>query len=89
MHGTPKIRRLLNTARGQIEGILKMIEADRDCLEISSQLLATQSILKKVNTEILCGHLSHCVKESFEHDSEKVKQEKMEEFVLLLNKLIK
>lgn len=89
MHDNPKVKRLLNTARGQIEGVLKMIETDRDCLEISSQLLATQSILKKVNIEILRGHLSHCVKESFEHDSEVIKQEKMEEFVLLLNKIIK
>ena len=36
--------RLLKTARGQIDGILDMIEQDRYCIDISNQLLATQSI---------------------------------------------
>ena len=42
-----KTIRLLKTARGQIEGIIKMIEEERECIDISSQILATQSILKK------------------------------------------
>ena len=86
---TKKLVRLLKTARGQVDGIIKMIEEDRACIDISSQLLATQSILKKVNVEILSNHLSGCIKESIEHDSEKVKREKLEEVVSLLNKMIK
>lgn len=41
------ITRLLKTARGQLDGILKMVEDDRYCIDISNQILATQSILKK------------------------------------------
>ena len=41
-----QITRLLKTARGQIDGILKMVEEDRYCLDVSNQLMATQSILK-------------------------------------------
>ena len=37
-----KIRRLIYTARGQLDGILKMVEEDRYCVDISNQLLATQ-----------------------------------------------
>ena len=44
-----QVTRLLKTARGQIDGILKMIEEDRYCLDVSHQLMATQSILKKAN----------------------------------------
>ncbi len=88
-HNTQNLSRLLKTARGQIDGILKMIEEDRDCVEISSQISAAQSILKKVNIEILSSHLSHCVKESFEHDNEQEKQSKIDEFVTLLNKVMK
>lgn len=40
------ILRLLRTARGQIDGIMKMVEEDRYCMDISNQLLATQSVLK-------------------------------------------
>lgn len=84
-----KVKRLLKTAKGQIDGILKMIEEERYCVDISAQISATQSILKKVNIEILSNHLTHCIREAFEHDSEKDKQEKLDEFVLLLNKIMK
>ena len=48
-----KVERLLKTARGQLDGILKMVEEDRYCMDISNQLLATQSILHRVNREII------------------------------------
>ncbi len=40
--------RLLKTAKGQIEGIMKMMEEDRYCVDISNQIMATSSILCKV-----------------------------------------
>ena len=39
-----KIARLLKTAQGQLEGILKMVEEDRYCLEISGQIMAADEI---------------------------------------------
>ena len=39
------ISRLLKTARGQIDGILKMVEDDRYCMDISNQVMATEAIL--------------------------------------------
>ena len=78
-----KLTRLLKTVRGQIDGLIKMIEDDRYCIDIS------QSMLKKVNLEILKGHISHCVKESFESNDEKDKQAKIDEVVNVLGKIIK
>ena len=79
-----KVNRLLKTARGQIDGILKMVEEDRYCIDISNQLLATKSIINKVNSEILKAHLENCVKDAFlEGDAEK----KIDEIVNLLKKL--
>ena len=82
-----KILRLLKTVRGQIEGLIKMIEDKRACIEISNQLLASESILKKINLDILKGHFSHCIKESFEKGEDTDK--KMEEVIAVLDKLIK
>ncbi|MFR1671866.1 MAG: metal-sensing transcriptional repressor [Candidatus Gastranaerophilaceae bacterium] len=84
-----KLTTLLRTARGQIEGILKMIEEDRECMDVSTQLLATQSILKKVNMEILSCHISHCVRETFEKSDEAKKQEEIAEIIKIINKLSK
>ena len=56
-----KITRLLKTARGQIDGILKMIDENRYCIDVSNQIMACQAILSKVNKEVLHAHISSCV----------------------------
>ena len=79
-----KHTRLLKTARGQIDGILKMIDEDRYCLDVSHQLMATQSILKKANRMVLKAHMDCCVREAVESgDPEK----KLEELAVLLDQL--
>lgn len=50
-HGS--VERKLKIARGQIDGILQMIENDRYCVDISNQLLATQALLKSANQQIV------------------------------------
>ena len=79
-----QVLRLLKTARGQIDGILKMVEEDRYCLDVSNQLMATQSILKKANRMVLKGHMDHCVREAVENGNP---EEKLEELARLLDKL--
>ena len=81
-----KVGTLLKTARGQIDGILNMIEEDRYCVDISNQLLATQSILHRVNREIIHAHLQHCVKESLGGEES---GQKIEELMALFDKLAK
>ena len=58
-----KVMRLLKTARGQIDGLIRMVEEDRYCIDISNQLLATQAILRSINREILHDHLNSCVRQ--------------------------
>lgn len=81
-----QVTRLLKTAKGQIEGILKMVEDDRYCIDISNQILAAESILKKVNKEIISAHMQNCVKESFESGNPK---EKIDEIITIINKMSK
>ena len=80
-----KVARMLKTARGQIDGILNMMDEDRYCLDISQQVMACQSLLARVNREILTAHLTHCVKNA-KTDAER--EEKAEELTALLGKLI-
>ena len=60
-----KVLNLLKTSRDQIEGIIKMVEDDRYCVDISKQILAVQAQLKKANLQILEQHIKHCVKKRF------------------------
>ena len=83
-----KTLRLLKTVRGQIDGLIKMIEENRYCIEISTQLMASQSILKKINLDILKGHLNHCIKESI-NKTEAERDKKIAELITVLDKLMK
>ncbi len=80
------VNRLLKTAAGQIEGIIKMVDDDRYCIDISVQIFAVQAILKKANLEIIKVHMQMCVKEAFEKGNE---EEKINEIIDLIDKLNK
>lgn len=80
------VLRFLKTARGQLDGIIKMVEEDRYCIDISQQVMATGAILTRVNKEILSAHLKHCVKEA---DNDQEREEKIDEFVSTLGKILK
>lgn len=76
----------LKTSKGQIEGIINMIEDGRYCIDISNQMVAAQSLLKKANLLILKQHLNHCVKDAFLNDGG---DEKVDEIIALLSRLLK
>lgn len=78
------VSRKLKIARGQLDGILRMVEDDRYCVDISTQLLATQALLKKVNQEILQAHIRSCVKDALKTDTP---NPKLEEALALLEKM--
>ena len=80
------ILRLIKTARGQLDGIVRMVEEDRYCMDIAHQLMATEAILNRVNRDILSAHLKHCVKTA---ESEEAREEKIDELIELLGKIIK
>lgn len=84
-----KVMRLLKTARGQLDGLIKMVEDDRYCVDISNQLMATQAILRSADKEIIRAHLSGCVKEAFEKDDETDKNQKIEEIIGMIDKMAK
>ncbi len=76
----------LKTVKGQLDGIIKMIEDDRYCIDVSNQIMASYALLKKANLQVLEGHLNHCVAESF--NSQENSEEKIKEVVSLLQRMI-
>lgn len=77
---------MLKTARGQLDGILKMVEEDRYCIDISQQVMATEALLNRVNREILKAHLEGCVKQAATAGD---RETKIEELVSTLDKILK
>jgi CsoR family transcriptional regulator, copper-sensing transcriptional repressor len=75
----------LKTSKGQIEGIIKMIEEERYCVDVSNQIFAAQALLRKANMLILKQHIHHCVKDAVKHDNG---DEKIDEIIELLSKVM-
>ena len=80
------VLRLLKTARGQMDGIIRMVEEDRYCIDISQQLMATEALLGRVNREIMTAHLKHCVNTA---QTQEEREQKIDELVAMLGKILK
>ncbi len=78
-----EVKKYLTMAKGQIEGILKMVNDDRYCIDISHQLLASIAMLKKTNDIVLKAHLQSCVKDTLTDEGVK----KIEEIFSLMRRL--
>lgn len=52
----------LNRVAGQVQGIARMIEEDRYCIDVLNQVQAVKSALAKAESEILKRHASSCVR---------------------------
>ena len=79
------ISRSIKIARGQLDGILRMIEEDRYCMDISQQLLAVDALVRRANKEVLTAHLKHCVEQA---DTPQERAQKVDELVAALGKLL-
>jgi CsoR family transcriptional regulator, copper-sensing transcriptional repressor len=76
---------LIKTARGQMDGIVRMIEEDRYCIDVSKQVLSVVALLKKANLVVIRQHLDTCVKDAVREDKG---EEKIEEIASILEKYL-
>lgn len=60
----PALTKRLNRASGQIGGITKMIDDDKYCIDILTQISAVRSALDKVALELINDHARHCLHEA-------------------------
>jgi len=56
-----KVLKNLNRVEGQVRGIAKMVEEDRYCIDVVTQIEAARAALARIETDLLRQHLGHCV----------------------------
>jgi DNA-binding FrmR family transcriptional regulator len=71
---------------GQIQGIQRMVEERKYCIDIITQIQAARSALRAVELQILKKHMSHCVSDAFASGSPTAAGEKMEELLRVMKK---
>lgn len=60
----PAIQARLRRIEGQVRGIQKMVEDDRYCIDVLTQVNATRAALESVALQLLADHTEHCVAEA-------------------------
>lgn len=85
-HGVSAIVTRLRRIEGQVRGVIGMVEDDRYCMDIMTQIQAVKAALKKVEDEILKNHTAHCVEEAISSRNAAAQREKFAELVDLLGK---
>lgn len=76
----------LSRIEGQVRGISRIIEEERYCIEILTQIQAIKAALKKVENEVLKDHADHCLMNAVNSSDEEEKSQKLEELVELFAK---
>jgi len=82
----PKLLNRLSRIEGQVRGIARMVESDRYCIDILTQLQAVRSALARVETQLLKGHLDHCIESAIVSGDQTEQRRKAAELIELLER---
>jgi DNA-binding FrmR family transcriptional regulator len=85
-HHDPKLIGRLSRIQGQVGGIARMIQDDRYCMDILTQIHAVKAALRKVEDELLKSHSHHCVTDAIRSGNVKDARTKFAELVDLFSK---
>jgi DNA-binding FrmR family transcriptional regulator len=82
----PKLLNRLNRIAGQVKGVARMVEEDRYCIDVMTQIQAIRAALGRVETEMLRDHIGHCVHHAFASGDAAEQRQKTEELIELLHR---
>jgi DNA-binding FrmR family transcriptional regulator len=88
MHGAAKSTTLKRLSRieGQVRGLARMVEEDRYCIDIVTQISAVRAALRRVEEEILRDHVSHCVEHAIASGDMREQRKKIAELMDVLGR---
>jgi DNA-binding FrmR family transcriptional regulator len=81
-----KLLHRLSRVEGHVRGIAKMVEEDRYCIDVLTQISAARAALAKVESEMLKTHLSHCVEGAIVSGDANEQRAKARELIELLQR---
>lgn len=81
-----KLLNRLNRIEGQVRGVSRMIEADRYCIDILTQLSAVKAAVARVESEMLKDHLHHCIEGAIVSGDADEQRKKASELIELLER---
>ncbi len=76
----------LSRIEGQVGGLFRMIEEDRYCIDVVTQISAVRAALRRAEEEILRDHVSHCVEHAIASGNKTEQRKKISEIIDVLGR---
>jgi len=76
----PCLKRL-KRIEGQVRGLARMVEEDRYCIDVVTQIAAVRAALRRVEEEVLRDHVAHCVEHAVASGSKTEQRRKIAELM--------
>ena len=81
----PCLKRL-KRIEGQVRGLSRMVEDDRYCIDIVTQIAAVRAALRRVEEEVLRDHVSHCVERAIASGDQADQRSKIAELMAVIGR---
>jgi CsoR family transcriptional regulator, copper-sensing transcriptional repressor len=78
--------RRLSRIEGQVRGLARMVEGDRYCIDIVTQISAVRAALRRAEEEILADHVAHCVDHAIASGNKREQRRKVSELIEVLGR---
>jgi CsoR family transcriptional regulator, copper-sensing transcriptional repressor len=80
------VQKRLGRIEGQVRGLSKMVEEDRYCIDIVTQISAVRAALRRVEEEVLRDHVAHCVEHAIASGNKADQREKIAELMEVIGR---
>jgi DNA-binding FrmR family transcriptional regulator len=81
-----KLQARLARIEGQVRGIARMVEEDRYCIDIVTQISAVRAALRRAEEEVLRDHVAHCVEQAVVSGSKADQRRKIAELMEVIGR---
>jgi DNA-binding FrmR family transcriptional regulator len=82
----PNLLKRLSRIEGQVRGVARMVEQDRYCIDVLTQIQAVRAALAKVESEMLKAHLGHCIESAIVSGDKDEQRRKASELIELMER---
>jgi DNA-binding FrmR family transcriptional regulator len=76
----------LGRIEGQVRGLSKMVDQDRDGIDVVTQISAVRAALRRVEEELLRDHVSHCVEQAIASGDKSDQRKKIAELMAVVGR---
>jgi DNA-binding FrmR family transcriptional regulator len=79
-------KKSLTRIEGQVRGLSRMVDENRYCIDIITQIAAVRAALRRVQEEVLRDHVGHCVEHAIASGNKAEQRRKIEELMAVIGR---